>query len=249
MQKEKTTHFGYKTIPTQLKTERVSEVFRSVANRYDIMNDLMSLGLHRIWKRLAIAKCAVRPNHSILDLAGGTGDLTHHFAKQLGKDGKVFLADINETMLAKGRAHLCDAGIVQAVSFVQANAEALSFTNNSFDRIAIGFGLRNVTHKEQALKEMYRVLRPGGRLVILEFSQVTAEFLKPFYDTYSFSILPLLGKWIAKDEESYRYLAESIRMHPNQETLKTMMSTAGFERCEYQNLHAGIVAIHTGYKF
>lgn len=243
------THFGYQSIPSDLKTERVASVFRSVAHRYDVMNDLMSFGLHRLWKRLAVAQCEVRPKDWILDLAGGTGDLSSHFAKQIGTEGKVVLADINEAMLQKGRTRLLNQGITQSIVFIQANAESIPFQNNSFDRIAIAFGLRNVTHKEQALQEMARVLKPGGKLLILEFSELRSETLSALYNTYSFSVLPKLGKWICQDADSYRYLAESIRMHPNQEALKTMMQAAGFERVEYQNLHAGIVAIHTGYKF
>jgi demethylmenaquinone methyltransferase/2-methoxy-6-polyprenyl-1,4-benzoquinol methylase len=246
---EEKTHFGYQSISTTQKTERVSEVFQSVAPHYDIMNDLMSFGLHRIWKRIAVARCMLRPNDSILDLAGGTGDLTQLFAKQLGKNGKIVLTDINEAMVTKGRQKLIDSGIVQPVSFALANAEALPFHNNSFDRIIIAFGLRNITFKELALQEMFRVLKPGGRVVILEFSEVQSKPLSKLYDAYSFSVLPLLGKWISKDEESYRYLAESIRMHPNQEALKSMMEQAGFEHCEYQNLHSGIVTIHIGHKF
>ncbi len=246
---EKTTHFGYQPIAAEQKTKRVAAVFHSVAERYDLMNDLMSFGLHRLWKRFVIARCMVRPNHWILDLAGGTADLTQHFAKKISNSGKVILVDINEAMLAKGRERLLNAGVVKPVSFVQANAETLPFLNNTFDRIAIAFGLRNITYKEQALKEMARVLKPGGRVVILEFSEVTSKPLHALYDAYSFSVLPMLGKLICQDAESYRYLAESIRMHPNQETLKLMMSEAGFEKCEYQNLHSGIVALHVGYKF
>lgn len=246
---EETTHFGYQSIPTALKTERVRDVFRSVAPRYDIMNDLMSFGLHRFWKRLAIARCMVRPNDTVLDLAGGTGDLSRHFAKQVGPGGKVVLADINESMLAEGRQRLINNGVVEPLSFVQTNAEFLSFATNTFDRIAIAFGLRNVTHKDLALQEMWRVLKPGGRVVILEFSHVESKHLKQLYNAYSFSVLPLLGKWVCKDEDSYRYLAESIRMHPDQASLKTLMEDAGFENCEYQNCHSGIVALHIGYKF
>ncbi len=243
------THFGYQTVPTREKTERVASVFRSVANHYDIMNDLMSFGLHRFWKRLAVKKCAVQPNQSILDLAGGTGDISLQLASILKNSGKIILADINPNMLSKGRERVINAGRIAAISCMQLNAEALPFANNSFDRIIIAFGLRNVTHKENALSEMYRVLKPGGRVVILEFSHVSSDILKTFYNAYSFSVLPLLGKYVCDDEASYRYLAESIRVHPNQDTLKLMMTHVGFERCEYQNLHSGIVALHLGYKF
>ena len=246
---EENTHFGYQNIPATQKTERVANVFRSVASRYDIMNDLMSFGLHRLWKRIMVSRCMIRPEHWILDLAGGTADLTSHFAKRINNAGKVVLADINEAMLAKGRLRLLDAGIVKPVSFIQANAEKLPFINNSFDRVAIAFGLRNVTYKEQALKEMARVLKPGGRAVILEFSKVHSEPLNTVYNAYSFSVLPFMGKLVCNDADSYRYLAESIRMHPDQETLKEMMSQAGFSQCEYQNLHSGIVALHIGHKF
>jgi len=244
-----TTHFGYQSIPIGEKIGKVASVFHSVASRYDLMNDLMSFGLHRLWKRLAIAKCALKPHHVVLDLAGGTGDLTRIIAKKLNHTGSVTLADINASMLSKGRESLLNAGIVSPVNFTQANAEMLPFTNNSFNCITMAFGLRNVTTKEYALKEMFRVLKPGGRVVILEFSEVTSDNFKKLYDTYSFAVLPKLGKWICQDEESYRYLAESIRMHPNQETLKLMMQDAGFMQCEYQNLQAGIVAVHLGFKF
>lgn len=246
---EETTHFGYKTISSREKSERVASVFRSVANRYDLMNDLMSFGLHRIWKRLAVARCDIRAHHQVLDLAGGTGDLSLQFAKKVGPTGKIVLADINEAMLNKGRERLLDAGIGKTISFITANAEELPFEDDYFDRICIAFGLRNVTYKEKALSEMARVLKPGGRVVILEFSKVNASILSSLYDTYSFSVLPKLGEWICQDRESYQYLAESIRMHPDQETLKSMMEAAGFERCEYQNYHNGIVAIHVGYQF
>lgn len=246
---EKTTHFGYQSIPADEKTARVGSVFRSVASRYDVMNDLMSFGLHRLWKRIAIARCNVRPNQTVLDLAGGTGDLTRSLTKQVGKEGLVVLADINESMLTKGRERLINAGITQSLSFTQANAENIPFANNSFDRIICAFGLRNVTHPDSALTEMFRVLKPGGRVIILEFSTVNDKILGALYNAYSFSVLPKLGEWICDDADSYRYLAESIRMHPNQETLKSMMNAAGFEQTEYQNLHAGIVAIHKGYKF
>lgn len=245
----KSSYFGYQAIPTATHTERVREVFQSVAPKYDLMNDLMSFGLHRVWKRLAIARCMLQPNHSVLDLAGGTGDLSQAFAKTVGPKGQVVLADINSSMLNKGREKLRDAGIVTPITFVLANAETLPFKNNHFDRIAIAFGLRNVTNKTLALQEMYRVLKPGGRAVILEFSKVQSKPLNKLYDAYSFFVLPKLGKFIANDADSYQYLAESIRMHPAQETLKEMMEQAGFERCEYQNLQSGIVALHIGFKF
>lgn len=246
---EKTTHFGYESIPTDQKTARVGSVFRSVASRYDVMNDLMSVGLHRLWKRLAIARCNIHPNQTVLDLAGGTGDLTRQIARQVGKEGLVVLADINTAMLTKGRERLINAGITQSVTLTQANAECIPFANNSFDRILCAFGLRNVTHPDSALTEMFRVLKPEGRTIILEFSTVNDKIIGALYNTYSFSVLPKLGEWICDDANSYRYLAESIRVHPNQETLKTMMNEAGFQRTEYQNLHAGIVALHIGYKF
>ncbi len=244
------THFGYQTVSTHEKTARVASVFRSVANRYDIMNDLMSFGLHRLWKRLAVKKCAVQPHHTVLDLAGGTGDLTLQFASIIKSPGKIILADINDSMLSKGLKRTINAGFTTTISCMQLNAEHLPFANNSFDRIIIAFGLRNITNKEEALKEMYRILKPGGRAVILEFSPVvSSEILQALYNIYSFSVLPLLGKTICDDEASYRYLAESIRVHPDPDTLKQMMFDAGFERCEYQKLHSGIVALHLGYKF
>jgi len=249
MPKEETTHFGYKTIPISEKTEKVASVFHSVASRYDIMNDLMSFGLHRLWKRMAVAKCAVRPNHIILDLAGGTGDITSLLAKKLTGAGQVILSDINNSMLSEGRDRLLNEGCFGPIKFVQANAEKLPFPDEFFDCIIIGFGLRNVTHKESALMEMARTLKPGGRVVILEFSHPKNAFLNKAYDAYSFSVLPILGELVAQDSASYQYLAESIRMHPNQEALKSMMETAGLEHCEYQNIHQGIVAIHTGFKF
>lgn len=243
------SHFGYQSVSAATHTKRVREVFQSVAPKYDLMNDLMSFGLHRLWKRLAVSRCLLQPNQKVLDLAGGTGDLSKAFAKAVGCEGQVILADINAAMLQKGRERLRDAGVVAPVSFVLANAESLPFENNYFDRIAIAFGLRNVTHKTLALQEMYRVLKPGGRVVILEFSKVQSQPLNKLYDAYSFFILPKLGKFIANDAESYQYLAESIRMHPPQETLKEMMINAGFSKCEYQNLHAGITALHIGFKF
>ena len=243
-----TTHFGNQTIKAKLKTQKVASVFHSVSNQYDLMNDLMSFGLHRLWKRTAVARCDLQPNDWILDLAGGTGDLSYHFANKIGPEGKIIIADINDRMIKEGHTKLLNAGITKAVSYAQANAELLPFHDQAFDKVAIAFGLRNVTYKEIALKEMYRVLKPGGRLVILEFSELNVKPLKPFYDAYSFQVIPKLGEWICHDQASYRYLVESIRLHPNQEALKTMIIDAGFKRCDYQNLHGGIVAIHSGYK-
>ncbi len=244
-----TTHFGYETVQTGEKVSKVAEVFHSVAGKYDLMNDLMSMGVHRIWKRLTIEKSGVRRGHSVLDLAGGTGDLTAKFSTMVGDSGQVVLGDINDSMLKVGRERLLDKGIVGNVEYVQANAECLPFPDNSFDCITMAFGLRNVTDKDAALASMFRVLKPGGRLLILEFSKPVAPGLSPLYDFYSFNILPVIGKMVANDSESYRYLAESIRMHPDQETLKDMMSNAGFERCDYSNLTGGIVALHRGFKF
>lgn len=244
-----TTHFGYQQVPLQEKARRVGDVFHSVAGRYDLMNDLMSLGIHRLWKRQAIELSGVRSGQRVLDLAGGTGDLAARFSRLVGPGGEVVIADINASMLAAGRSRLVDEGVVGNVDYVQADAERLPFPDNHFHCISIAFGLRNVTNKEAALRSMYRVLKPGGRVIILEFSHPSVPGLKPLYDLYSFSALPVLGKLIAGDSASYRYLAESIRMHPDQETLKEMMEQAGFERCEYFNLSGGIVAIHRGFKF
>ena len=242
-----TTHFGFQNVPVDEKVDHVRNVFDSVATRYDIMNDLMSAGLHRLWKRHTIDEAAARPGHTILDLAGGTGDLALKFARQVGPQGHVVLADINAAMLEQGRRRLVDAGVAGNLTIAQVNAEDLPFDDSSFDRITMAFGLRNVTDKDAALRSMLRVLKPGGKALILEFSQ-PAKSVKPAYDLYSFKILPLIGKIVAKDEDSYQYLAESIRMHPNQETLLDMMKDAGFERCRYQNLAAGVVALHVGYR-
>ncbi|MEI6414660.1 MAG: bifunctional demethylmenaquinone methyltransferase/2-methoxy-6-polyprenyl-1,4-benzoquinol methylase UbiE [Pseudomonadota bacterium] len=242
-----TTDFGYTQVPLEEKAERVRAVFDSVADRYDLMNDLMSCGIHRLWKRAAIELTGIRPGHRVLDLAGGTGDLTSRLVGQVGPKGEVVLSDINASMLARGRDRLIDEGHL-GIEYVQANAECLPFQNNSFDRVTMAFGLRNVTRKETALSDIFRVLKPGGRLVVLEFSHpVLAPFAR-LYDFYSFTILPRLGGWVTGDSASYRYLAESIRKHPDQETLKTLFEAAGFERCDYLNLTGGTVAIHRGVK-
>lgn len=246
---QETTHFGFRDVPVSEKAGLVGQVFHSVASKYDLMNDLMSMGIHRAWKRFAIEQMQLRPGLQVLDVAGGTGDLTKRIARRIGHTGRVVLSDINSSMLEAGRDRLADEGIVGNVEIVQANAECLPFPDNSFDRIIIGFGLRNVTHKEEALASMFRVLKPGGQLLILEFSKPTLPGLGKIYDSYSFNILPVLGKVVARDEASYRYLAESIRKHPDQETLKQMMADAGFERSHYFNLSGGIVALHKGYKF
>ncbi|WP_145569540.1 bifunctional demethylmenaquinone methyltransferase/2-methoxy-6-polyprenyl-1,4-benzoquinol methylase UbiE [Yersinia mollaretii] len=248
-QEKETTHFGFRTVAKEKKEGMVAAVFHSVAAKYDLMNDLMSFGVHRIWKRFTIDCSGVRRGQRVLDLAGGTGDLTAKFSRLVGEQGEVVLADINESMLRMGREKLRDKGIVGNVSYVQANAEALPFPDNYFDCITISFGLRNVTEKEKALRSMFRVLKPGGRLLVLEFSKPLLEPLSKAYDAYSFHILPKIGELVAQDSESYRYLAESIRMHPDQETLKGMMIEAGFENVTYSNLTGGIVALHRGFKF
>lgn len=244
-----TTHFGFKSVPKEQKVAMVADVFHSVAAKYDIMNDVMSMGIHRLWKRFTIDCSGVRAGQQVLDLAGGTGDITALFSKRVGPSGKVVLADINESMLNVGRDKLRDLGLVNNIEFVQANAEALPFADNSFDIVSIGFGLRNVTDKDAALRSIFRVLKPGGRLLVLEFSKPESELLSKAYDLYSFRILPFMGQLIANDKESYQYLAESIRMHPDQETLKQMMQDAGFQEVSYHNLTGGIVALHRGYKF
>jgi demethylmenaquinone methyltransferase/2-methoxy-6-polyprenyl-1,4-benzoquinol methylase len=241
----KTADFGYRRIPEEEKAARVDEVFGSVAPRYDLMNDLMSGGLHRWWKRFAAEASGVRPGERVLDIAGGTGDLARLFARRVGAAGEVVMTDINRAMLKLGRDRLLDAGIVAPVA--QCNAESLPFGRDRFDCVSVAFGLRNMTRKEVALAEMRRVLKPGGRLLVLEFSKVWGP-LAPLYDAYSFGVLPRLGRLVAGDAGAYRYLAESIRMHPDQESLKGIMEHAGFERVEYFNLAAGIVALHRGYK-
>ncbi len=237
------THFGFETVAPDEKTRRVRGVFESVASKYDLMNDLMSGGLHRAWKRFAVAVSGVREGSHVLDLAGGTGDLARLYARAAGASGMVVLTDINGAMLAEGRDKLIDAGVMLPI--VQCNAEALPFADRRFDCVSIGFGLRNVTRKDMALAEMRRVTRPGGCALVLEFSRVAAP-LAPAYDWYSFNVLPRIGKLVAGDEASYRYLAESIRMHPDQATLQQMMRDAGFDRVDYHNLTAGVVAVHIG---
>ena len=241
--------FGYTQVLKQDKVKRVAEVFHSVADKYDIMNDLMSFGIHRIWKKITIEYSSVRKGQKVLDLAGGTGDLTAKFSQIVGDDGLVVLADINESMLKVGRDKLRDKGLFKNIEYVQANAEELPFADNYFDCITISFGLRNVTDKQKALQSMWRVLKPGGRLLILEFSKPQYQILNKAYDLYSFTMLPLMGKIVANDSDSYRYLAESIRMHPDQKTLKKMMEDAGFVDVKYHNMTGGIVALHTGFKF
>lgn len=248
MEKEKTTHFGYEQVDVNEKAERVAGVFHSVAAKYDVMNDLMSAGIHRIWKRFTIEVSGVRPGNIVLDIAGGTGDLAAKFSRIVGQNGSVVLADINESMLRVGRDKLNDTGHVHNIRFAQADAQFLPFPDNTFDCITIAFGLRNVTDKDVALKSMYRILKPGGRLLVLEFSKPKNRVLEKIYDEYSFKLLPFMGKVIANDAESYRYLAESIRMHPDQETLKDMMISAEFSECKYYNMTGGIVALHKGVK-
>jgi len=243
-----TTHFGFREVPVEEKQHLVGQVFASVAENYDLMNDLMSMGVHRLWKRFFVETCLIRPDFQVLDLAGGTGDIAALIHPKLDERGHIVLADINPSMLAVGRRRLVDRGMVRGLFFVEANAEALPFADNRFDLVTIAFGLRNVTRQARALAEMHRVLRPGGKARVLEFSRVHSPLLGKLYDQYSFRLLPAMGRVVARDADSYRYLAESIRKHPDQQTLAGMMRDAGFEHVEYQNLNAGIVAIHTGYK-
>lgn len=243
---DKQTHFGFKTVDESEKAGKVAEVFHSVAKKYDVMNDLMSGGLHRVWKHFTLNTAGVKSGDKVLDIAGGTGDLSRGWYQRVGKTGEVWLTDINSSMLTVGRDRLLDEGIVLPVSL--ADGEKLPFPDNYFNLVSVAFGLRNMTHKDAALKEMHRVLKPGGKLLVLEFSKVWKP-LSPFYDLYSFKALPIMGKLVANDAESYQYLAESIRMHPDQETLKQMMLDAGFGKVDYHNLSAGVVALHKGYKF
>lgn len=249
VEQKKTTHFGYTSVGWDEKEKKVAEVFHSVAQNYDVMNDLMSLGIHHLWKRYTVELSHIRPGQIVLDLAGGSGDLTRLLCKKVGNTGRVILADINSAMLNTGRNRLLDEGLYQNIDFIQANAQCLPFAKNSFHCITIGFGLRNVTDKDEALRSMYRVCKPGGKLMVLEFSTPTFPGLKPIYDWYSFHILPKIGKFFAQDEASYQYLAESIRMHPDQHTLQKMIEQTGFEDCSYHNLSGGIVALHVAYKY
>lgn len=245
---QRTVDFGFEEIPRKDKAGRVRHVFDSVADRYDLMNDVMSLGIHRLWKRFTIAQTGLRRGAWALDVAGGTGDLARGLAERVGPQGQVVLTDINQAMLDRGRARLLDDGVCGNVRFCLADAQQLPFPNAIFDCVTIGFGLRNVTDRQTALAEMSRVLRPGGQLLVLEFSRPVVPGLAPLYDVYSFRVLPAMGRTIAGDADSYRYLAESIRRHPDQETLKGMMTSAGLENCSYHNLAGGIVALHRGYR-
>jgi demethylmenaquinone methyltransferase/2-methoxy-6-polyprenyl-1,4-benzoquinol methylase len=244
-----TTHFGYQSVPTGDKQRRVREVFDSVATNYDLMNDLMSFGAHRAWKAFALARTGLRPGGTALDLAAGTGDLTIGLARQVGPEGQVFHTDINAAMLAEGSDRLLDKGLGRNVTSLQVNAEHLPFADSSMNCVIIGFGLRNVTDKQAALNEMARVIKPGGRVLVLEFSRPVLKWLEPVYEAYSFKVLPALGKLIANDADSYRYLAESIRMHPGQQELTDMFVAAGLEGCKYHNLSGGVVALHIGFKY
>ncbi len=248
MEDEDITHFGYEKVKAGEKAKRVAGVFHSVASKYDLMNDLMSAGIHRLWKRFTIEVSAVRPSHKVLDIAGGTGDLAAKFSQKVGPSGHVILADINASMLSVGRDKLIDQGLANNIDYVESDAQHLPFADNSFDIVSIAFGLRNVTDKDLTLRSIFRVLKPGGRLLVLEFSKPKHELLEKAYDQYSFKLLPMIGKLVTNDADSYRYLAESIRMHPDQETLKNMMEHTGFENCEYFNLTGGIVALHKGIK-
>ncbi len=247
--RDNTTHFGFRDVLEQDKPRLVAEVFRSVADKYDLMNDLMSFGVHRAWKQFAVGLSGIRSGYRVLDVAAGSGDLARKFARMVGDSGLVVSTDISEAMLQRGRTRLTDAGIVGNVLYVQADAEHLPFRENIFHCVSIGFGLRNVTHQQIALQAMYRCLRPGGRILVLEFSRPTTKWLRKLYDLYSFNVLPQVGRLVVGDKASYQYLVESIRKQPTQAELQSMMETAGFERVDYHNLSGGIVAVHTGYKF
>jgi len=246
---KKSTHFGYQSVDWDEKEKKVGAVFQSVADRYDLMNNVMSLGIHHLWKRIAVELSHIRPGDSVLDLAGGSGDLTRLISKKVGHKGQIVLTDINESMLNVGRDRLINSGLIKNIQYVQGNAQSLPFPDNYFNGIMMAFGLRNVTDKNEALRSMYRVCKPGGSVMILEFSKPVFPGLKPVYDWYSFKVLPVLGKIFANDSESYQYLAESIRMHPDQETLKNMIEKAGFEDCCYHQMTGGIVALHIAYKY
>lgn len=247
--KQNTTDFGFTDVPVNEKSQRVASVFHAVANRYDLMNDFMSFGLHRLWKRFTLLQSGVRAGQRVLDVASGTGDLVFGFAKQVGESGQVVMTDINESMLFRGRERLLNQGIFSKVSYAQADAENLPFKSESFDCVSIAFGLRNVTDKSRALASMYRVLKPGGRLLVLEFSKPVLPFLQQLYDRYSFNIIPRLGEWICQDGASYQYLVESIRRHPDQAGLAELMKVAGFEDVKWHNLAGGIVALHKGFRY
>lgn len=248
MSDNKTTDFGFQQVATSEKAGRVAQVFHSVAPQYNLMNDLMSLGMHRFWKKFTIMQSQIKPGDRVLDLAGGTGDLTKLLLKKVGETGHVTLSDINSSMLQAGRAQLTNCNYLQNIHYVQADAQNLPFVDNSFDCVTIGFGLRNVTQKEMALAEMYRVLKPGKKLLVLEFSTPKSALLNKIYHEYSFKVIPKIGEWVAKDKDSYQYLVESIRMHPDQEKLLKMIEDVGFKKCGYHNLTGGIVALHYGYK-
>jgi len=244
---EKTTHFGYQDVSPEQKTRKVTEVFESVAGNYDVMNDVMSFGMHRLWKRHFVSIANIRPQHQILDLAAGTGDITSLMLPKLDEQGKIVMCDPNGAMLEQGRQRMVDRGMLKKIHYVQAYAENLPYPENYFDRITLAFGLRNFTDKAQAMREMFALLKPGGQLLVLEFSK-PEKWLQPIYDAYSFKLLPRMGEIIAKDADSYQYLAESIRKHPDQKALQTMIEDAGFEKCDFLNLNGGIVSIHRGNK-
>ena len=243
-----TTHFGYQQVPETEKAHRVGEVFQRVAAKYDLMNDLMSMGMHRLWKRFTVAQAQARPGQQVLDVAGGSGDIGAALARKVGPSGRVVISDINPAMLDVARDRLADQGLVGHIEFTEADAEQLPFADASFHLVTLGFGIRNMTHPERALSEIYRVLKPGGRLLVLEFSQARWPILGPIYDLYSFHAIPQIGQWVAGDRDSYQYLVESIRRFPDQDSFKAMMQNAGFERVEYWNLAGGIVALHRGFK-
>jgi len=248
MDKLQTTHFGFETVPAAEKARRVADVFHTVASRYDLMNDLMSFGLHRLWKQYTLSTSPVRSGQKVLDVAGGTGDLAKGFLKKVGNTGSVYLADINNSMLKTGRDKLLNQGFFQNLYYIQTNAENLSFKDNYFDCVSVGFGLRNVTDKEKALASIFRVLKPGGCLLVLEFSHPSLPLLNKLYEKYSFSFLPELGEWITGSADSYRYLVESIQRHPDQAALKNMILNSGFDQCDYTNLTGGVVCLHSAYK-